>query len=93
MEEEKGPQDKSAPIRLYLEREHRHEADRMMGYLQYAGQDEAGFSYRNKVTRSLIVVDDEGNLVSCAKDALHTIAIYKTFFPKRTYRKNKERRA
>lgn len=81
-----------APIQLFLEKEHPAEASALMGYLQYDGKNSAGYRYRNKVTRSLIVVDGEGALVSCGKDALHTIAIYKSVFPKRKYRR-KEKQA
>ncbi|RJX40121.1 hypothetical protein D3P09_12190 [Paenibacillus pinisoli] len=81
-----------APIELFLAKAHPAEAGALMGYLQYDGSGSEGYRYRNKVTRSLIVVEEDGSLVSCDKNALHTIAIYKTIFPKRKYRR-KEKRA
>ncbi|RJE84339.1 hypothetical protein D3P07_23530 [Paenibacillus sp. 1011MAR3C5] len=81
-----------APIELFLEKAHPAEASALMGYLQYEGDGAEGYRYRNKVTRSLIVVDGNGSLVSCDKNALHTIAIYKSIYPKRKYRR-KEKRA
>ena len=84
-------EDELSPIRLFLEREHAEDAQTILGYLIFAGLENGLFHYRNKITRSLIVVDEEGKLVSCGKDALHTIAIYKTFFPKRKYRRKQHR--
>ncbi|MCR2804155.1 hypothetical protein [Paenibacillus soyae] len=84
-------EDELTPIRLYLEREYAEEFRVILGYLVFAGTEEGLFLYRNRITRSLIIVDREGKLVSCGKDALHTIAIYKTFFPKRKYRRKQFR--
>ncbi|REK74326.1 hypothetical protein [Paenibacillus paeoniae] len=80
-----------APIQLFLEKTHPAEISALMGYLQYDGDGADGYRYRNKVTRSLIVVDRNGSLVSCDKNALHTIAIYKSVFPKRKYRRKEQR--
>lgn len=88
---ESEDRDELSPIRLYLEREHAEESRTILGYLAFAGMEEGLFHYRNRITRSLIIVDREGTLVTCGKDALHTIAIYKTFFPKRKYRRKQFR--
>lgn len=79
------------PLHLYLDREHPREGKRMAGYLQFAGCEEGIYRYRNKITRSLIAVDESGSLVSRDNDALHTIAIYQTLFPKRKYRRKEGR--
>lgn len=81
------------PIRMYLEREFGADADRVLGYLLFVGCGELGhYIYRNRITRSSIIVSEAGELVQSAKDSLHTLAVYKTLFPKRKYSK-KERRA
>ncbi|RIX60193.1 hypothetical protein D3P08_01020 [Paenibacillus nanensis] len=80
------------PLRRFLEREYPKEAERLLGYLLYAGMEEGCFCYRNRITRSLLILNISGEVQYCASDALHTIYIYKTLLPKRKYRR-KERRA
>lgn len=80
-------EDAETPLWLFLSREYPMQTETMLSYLQFVSCEEGEFHYRNKVTRSILVVDSNGNLVSCAKDALHTISTYVAIFPKRKYRR------
>lgn len=79
--------DAESPVGLFLSREYPEQKETMQSYLQFVSCAEGMFHYRNKVTRSILIVDSSGNLVSCAKDALHTISIYVALYPKRKYRR------
>lgn len=80
-------EDADTPLWLFLSREYPEQMETMQSYLQFVSCEEGMFHYRNKVTRSILIVDNSGNLVSCAKDALHTISTYVALFPKRKYRR------
>ncbi|MCD9020240.1 hypothetical protein [Cohnella silvisoli] len=59
-----------APLNDYLEREHPNEKNQILGYLMFMGNDEGKFYYKNKITRSYIVFNQAGALVSNSDSAL-----------------------
>lgn len=80
-------EDAETPLWRFLSREHPKEVKAMLRYFQFVASKEGEFHYRNNITRSILVVDGSGKLVSCGKDALHTISTYVAVYPKRKYRR------
>jgi len=59
-----------APLRDYLEKHHPNEAEQMMTFMMFMGNEEGLFHYKNSITRAYIVFDQSGNLDSLMDSAL-----------------------
>lgn len=59
-----------APLQDYLHKNYAKEADRIMGFLMFMGNEGERFYYKNSITRAPIVFDQSGNLVSLIESAL-----------------------
>lgn len=59
-----------APLRAYLDRHHPDEADNIIVYLMFMGNENERFYYKNSVSRAPIIFDQAGELVSLADGAL-----------------------
>ncbi|TJY40668.1 hypothetical protein E5161_16055 [Cohnella pontilimi] len=59
-----------APLQDYLDRHHREQADCMIGYLMFMGNENERFVYKNSITSATIIFDQSGELVSLTDGAL-----------------------
>ncbi|WEK53750.1 MAG: hypothetical protein P0Y55_14370 [Candidatus Cohnella colombiensis] len=59
-----------APLQDYLNRRHQEDVNRIMVFMMFMGNNDDKFYYKNSITRSYIVFDQSGQLVSLADDAL-----------------------
>lgn len=67
-----------APLRMYLQLHYSsNQADSIIKYLMFMGSKDSHYFYRNKITRSIIVVNGQGMLISSAKGALNTLEVYR----------------
>lgn len=64
-------QDKAfAPLHDYLEREHPEVKKQIMSYMMFMCNEEGKFYYKNSMTRTYIIFDQRGNVVSLDNSAL-----------------------
>jgi hypothetical protein len=59
-----------APLRHHLEKNDPDHAECIIGYHMFIGNEDERFHYKHSITRSYIVFDQAGELVSCPEDAL-----------------------
>jgi|GEM_PF-6626723 hypothetical protein len=66
------------PLWTYLEREYGEAAaGNILSYMLFAGASEGRYSYKNKITRALITVDESGAWQAGGRNALQTLASYR----------------
>ncbi|MDQ6422428.1 hypothetical protein RB620_23640 [Paenibacillus sp. LHD-117] len=59
-----------APLSDYLRRNNPDEVDRIMAYIEFFGNKDNRFYYRNIMSKGSIIMDQSGQLVRCDHDAL-----------------------
>ncbi|MFC5469040.1 hypothetical protein ACFPPD_09920 [Cohnella suwonensis] len=59
-----------APLRRYLERQHPDEAEQMLSYLTFIGNEEGMFMYKNSITKGRITFAQNGALLEVMPSAL-----------------------
>jgi len=59
-----------APLQDYLDKYRPDEVNQIMVFTMFMGNDDGKFYYKNSITRSYIVFDQSGHLISLADDAL-----------------------
>jgi hypothetical protein len=59
-----------APLHDYLEREHPETKHQIMGYLMFMYNEDGKFCYKNSMTRTCIIFNQKGDVISLDKSAL-----------------------
>ena len=77
------------PLHRFFNRNQlRDSPEQVAKYLMFVDNSDGRYVYKNKVTRSCIVLDEQGFVITCAKDALNTLSVYKAITPERKRRKS-----